>query len=132
MDNGDSATVVEAAHLGSYESLKLALYRGLKSCLPLPDSMKSTNKTWEITTTLMSPNYSGVTPSAPLWMNTKFPHFFCFPDPMIWACKGVKVLNDITRDGELCTFDQLKARHNLPNSFFLPLFTVASCFSGAI
>lgn len=85
-DSGDSATVVEAALLGSYESLKLALYRGPKSCLPLTDSMKSTIKAWEITTTLRSPSYSGITPLAPLWMNLKFPHLFSFPDPMIWAC----------------------------------------------
>lgn len=117
-DDGDSATVVEAAHLGLYKSLKMALYRGPKSCLPLTDSMKVTIKAWETTTILMSPSYTGVTPSAPIWMNPKLPHFFSLPDPMIWVCKGVKLLNDITREGELCTFDQIKSRHNLPNSFF--------------
>lgn len=127
-DSGDSATVFEAALLGSYESLKLALYRGPKSCLPLTDSMKSTIKAWEITTTLRSPSYSGITPSAPPWMNPKFLHLFSFPDPMIWACKGVKILNDITREGELCTFDQLKAWHNLPNSFFFRYLQLRHAF----
>lgn len=78
-DSGDSATVVEAAHLGSYESLKLALYRGPKSCLPLTESMKAMIKAWEIATTLMSPSYTGITPSAPLWMNPKLPHLFSLP-----------------------------------------------------
>lgn len=46
-DDGDSATVLEEAHLGSYESLRLALYRGTKSNLPLAFTMKATIRAWE-------------------------------------------------------------------------------------
>lgn len=38
-DDRDSATVLEAAHLGSYESLRLAIHRGTN--LPLTLSIKS-------------------------------------------------------------------------------------------
>lgn len=117
VDDVESATVLEAAQLGSYESLRLALYRGPKSNLPLTESMKATIRAWETTTNLVSPSYVGVTPSAPLW-NPNLPHFCSLPDPMIWACGDVKVLGDITREWDLITFDQLKARHNLPSSFF--------------
>lgn len=65
-DSGDSATIPEVAHLGSYESLRLALYRGPKSSLPITDSMKATIRAWEVNTTLVSPSYLEVTPSAPL------------------------------------------------------------------
>lgn len=34
------------------------------------------------------------------------------------ASRGVKVFGAITREGELITFDQLKTRHDLPNSYF--------------
>lgn len=47
---------------------------------------------------------------------------------MIWACKGIKVLKDITSEGELCTFDQLKARHDLPNSFFFRYLQLRHAF----
>lgn len=68
-DEGDSATVLKAVQLGSYESLRLALYRGPKSNLPLTESMKRTIKAWDVTTALVSPSFVGVTPSGPLWMN---------------------------------------------------------------
>lgn len=42
--------VLDAAQLGSYESLRLALYRGPKSSLPLTVSMKVTIKAWEVAT----------------------------------------------------------------------------------
>lgn len=67
---------------------------------------------------LMSPSYIGTTLSAPLWMNPNLPHFYSLPDPMVWASRGVKVLGDITREGELITFDQLKTQHNLSNPYF--------------
>lgn len=51
-DDGDSTTVLEAAQLGSYESLRLALYRGQRSDLPLTLTMKATIKAWEVTTKL--------------------------------------------------------------------------------
>lgn len=132
-DDGDSATVLETAHLGSFESLKFALYRGPKSCLPLTSSMKATIRVWETTTILMSPSYLGVTPSAPLWMNPALHHFYSLPDPMVWVCGGVKVLGDITIEGELCIFDQLKATLPYITEFFLfPVFTAAPCVSGAV
>lgn len=55
-------------------------------------------------------------------------HLFSLPDSMIWACKGIKVLKDITSEGELCTFDQLKARHDLPNSFFFRYLQLRHAF----
>lgn len=45
-DDGDAATVLEAAHLGSYEGLRLALFRGTKSDLPITLTMTATIKAW--------------------------------------------------------------------------------------
>lgn len=125
-DNGDS--VLEAALLGSYESLRLALYRGPKSSLPLTVTMKATIRAWEVSTTLASPSYLGVTPSAPLWMNPNLSHFCSLLDPTLWAGWGVKVLQDITREGDLITFDLLKARHNLQNSTFFRYLQLRHAF----
>lgn len=47
---------------------------------------------------------------------------------MIWACRGVRVLEDITREGDLITFDQLKAGHNLPNSIFFRYLQLRHAF----
>lgn len=96
-DAGDSATVLEAAHMGSYEGLRLALYRGPKSILPITVSMKVTIRAWDVTTTLVSPSYLGVSPSTPLWFNPNLEHFCSIPDPTVWADKGIK------KTGGYCT-----------------------------
>ena len=115
-DEGDSATVLEAAHLGSYETLRFAIHRGVKMDLPLTVSMRASIKAWEAAVDLANPSYRGLSPSTPLWMNPKLSHFYSFDDPMGWATRGIKTLKDVTMDGELLTFDQLKARHDLPNN----------------
>lgn len=51
-------------------------------------------------------------------MNPTLQHFYNLPDPMIWAVKGVKTLEDITSYGDLLTFPQLKTRHDLENTYF--------------
>lgn len=55
-DAGDTATVLEAAHLGSYESLRFAIFRGTKVDLPLTVSMKATIKAWEAAVKLACPS----------------------------------------------------------------------------
>lgn len=127
-DDGHSATVLEAVHIGSNESLRLALYRGLKSSLPLTLLMKATIKAWDATLQLACPSYLGISSSAPLWMNPDFLHFHSLPDPMIWASKGIKTLGDYTREGELLTYDQLKAKHDLPNFYQFCFFQLRHAF----
>lgn len=82
-EDGDAATVLEAAHLGSYDSLKFALFRGSRSELPLTLTMKATIKAWETAVKLACPSYGGVLPLTPIWMNPRLPQFFNLPDPMI-------------------------------------------------
>lgn len=77
-DDGDWATVLEAAHLGS---LRLAIYRGFKSNLPL--TMKATIRAWETATKLACPSHTGITPSTHLWMNPAQSHFYHILDPML-------------------------------------------------
>lgn len=48
-DDGDSTTVLEAATLESYESLKYAIFHGTHFTLPLAFSIKATIKAWEFT-----------------------------------------------------------------------------------
>lgn len=127
-DEGDAATVLEAAHLGSYESLRLALFRGTKSDLPLTETMKVTIRAWELAVKLASPSYAGLSPSSPIWMNHKLPHFYNIPDPGVWAVKGVKTLKDITLFGDLLTFFQMQARHELPNSYLFRFFQIRHAF----
>lgn len=115
-DDGDTATELEGAQLGSYESLRLALFRGIKSDLPLTLTMKATIKSWEAAVKLACPSYKGVSVSAPLWMNPTLSHFYILPDPSIWAIKGIKTLKDVTCFGELLTFPQLQSKHDLTNS----------------
>lgn len=104
-DAGDSATVVEVAHLGSNETLRLAIHRGAISDLPLTLSMKATVKAWDEVVELSCPSYFGFSPQTPLWGNPKLPNFYSFSDPMVWVIKGIKLLTDITRDGVHLTFD---------------------------
>lgn len=118
-DDGDSATVVEAAHLGSYETLRLAIHRGVGSELPLTLATKATIKAWGEAVVLACPSYLGFSPQTPLWGNPKLSHFYSFQDTMVWVVKGIKLLKDITQDGILLTFDQLKTKHDLPNFIFL-------------
>lgn len=106
-NSGDSAMVLE--DLGLYESLCLAIHRGIKLELLLTASMKATMKACETAVRLACPSYQGFSPSTPLLMNPKLPQFYSFEDPMGWLTKGVKLLKDITRDGEL-TFYQLKSQ----------------------
>lgn len=54
VDDGDSATLLEEKQLESYESLRLALFRGPRSSLLLTMTMKATIKAWELTTKLAS------------------------------------------------------------------------------
>lgn len=131
-DDGDSATVLEAAHLGSYESLRMALYRGIKLDLPLTLTMRDTIEAWESVVKLVCPNYQGVSSSAPLWMNPTLSHFYNIPDRMVWAIKGIKTLKDITCYWDLLTFAQMKARHDLPNSYLFRFFSIMSCLSSAV
>lgn len=126
-EDGDVATVLEAAQLGSYESLRFALFRGTRSDLPLT-TMKATIKAWEVAVKLASPSYSGVSPLTPLWMNPALPHFYNFSDPMEWAVRGVKTLKNITCFGELLTFPQLKSRHDLPNSYLFRFLQISMPF----
>lgn len=72
-DDGDSATVLDAAHLGSYISLRLALYGGNKPDLPLTLTTKATIKAWESAVKLACPSYQDVSASTPLWMTPKLP-----------------------------------------------------------
>lgn len=46
-DDGDAATVLEAALMGSYESLHFLVYRGSKVLSPLTESMHSTIRAWD-------------------------------------------------------------------------------------
>lgn len=123
-EDGDAATVLEAAHLGSHDSLQFALFRGLRSDLPLTLTMKATIKAWATAVKLTCPSYGGVSPSTPIWMNQALPQFYNLPDPMIWADKGIKTSRDITSYGELLTFSQLQSRHDLPNSYLFRFLQV--------
>lgn len=116
--DGGAATVLEAAHLGSYESLRVALFRDTNSDLPLTLSMKATIRAWEASVKLSCPSYMGVSPSSPLWITPKLPHFYNMPDPVIWAIKGIKTLKDITSFGDLMSFPQIQTKHDLTNSHF--------------
>lgn len=127
-EDGDAATVLEAAHLGSLETLRFALFRGLRSELPLTSTMKATIKAWTTAVKLACPSYKGVSPSTPIWMNPALPQFYNLPDPMIWAVKGIKTLGDITAYGELLTFSQLQSRHDLPNSYLFRFLQVRHAF----
>lgn len=55
-------------------------------------------------------------------MMPRLPHFYDLPDPMVWVSKSIKTVGDITRKGELLTFDQRKARHDLPNTYYFRYF----------
>lgn len=56
-DDGDLTNVLEGAYLVSFESLRLDLYRGTKSNLPLTLTMKATIKAWEPVEKLACPSY---------------------------------------------------------------------------
>lgn len=99
-DNGDSATVLKAAILGSNESLQLALFRGRKSVLSLTRSMKATIRAWATSQQLMQPDFKGISPSAPLWMNPCLPHFYELPDPWGVGNKGNQ------KSGWYCTWGE--------------------------
>lgn len=127
-EDGDAATVLEAAQLGSYESLRFALFRGSRSELPLTLTMKATIKAWMTAVKLACPSYGGFSPSTPIWMNPTLPQFYNLPDPMIWAVKGIKTLRDITYFGELQTFSQLQSRHDLPNTYLFRFLQIRHAF----
>lgn len=90
-DDGDAATVLEAAHLGSYESLCLALFRGPKSDLPMAQTKKATIRVWGVAVKLACPSYRDF--SIYLIMDeSQVAPFFNLLDPMICAVKGIKPL----------------------------------------
>lgn len=125
-DDGDSTTVLEAAYLGSYKSLRFALFRGTKSTLPLTITMKATIKAWEAANKL-SPSQADISPSSPLSLSL-LPHFYGLPDPMVWMTKGIKTVEDTIREGELLTFNQLKTRHDLPNAYYFRFLQLRHAF----
>lgn len=55
-DDGDSATVLEPALLGSYKSLYYLVYRGVQLASLLTGSMGSTLRSWDRLRVLMEPD----------------------------------------------------------------------------
>lgn len=47
---------------------------------------------------------------------------------MVWVSRGIKLFKAITRDGKLLNFDQLKHRHDLPNSHYFRFLQLRHAF----
>lgn len=56
-------------------------------------------------------------PNTPLWFNPSLKQFILFPDPNVWASKGIKYLSHFCTGGVLQTFDSLKLIYSLPNTY---------------
>lgn len=60
--------------------------------------MKATIKAWEAATKLWSPSQVDISLSFPL-SPSLLPHFYGLPDLMVWMTKGIKTVEDTTREG---------------------------------
>lgn len=102
-DEGDAATVLEAAIFGSYEGLANLIHRGSK-VQSLTGSMKVTIRAWDRVQDLMAPGIKFISLSTPLWFNHKLQHFSSIPDPVIWTGDGIKRLQDVVEEGRVMYF----------------------------
>lgn len=127
-DDGDAANVLEAAHLGSHESLSFLLHRGTSALSSPTDSMRVTIRTWDRAKVLMKSQTDVWSPDTPLWFNPKLPHLGTIPDPIIWARVSIKQLKHIVGGKKLLTFNQLKDRHKLPNWYFFRYLQLSHAF----
>lgn len=59
-----------------------------------------------------------LSPHAPLWRNPNLPQFFAFEEPVVWMKFGMKKIDDVTTNGQLKSFNELKSLHQLPNTHF--------------
>lgn len=60
----------------------------------------------------------------PLWYNKILPELLQVPDLTIWIAQGIYLLSRVLHNGEIKTFDQLKAEFNLPNYMLFRFFQV--------
>lgn len=105
-DESNAAVVLEETYLGSHESLRNALFRGVKAPFPLTHSMKAVIKVWQLLVCKHSEDPYTRFPNTPLWLNPQLSEFLTVPDP--WAARGVKKLDPICSNGSLLSFDFLK------------------------
>lgn len=129
IDDTNALLVLEAAHSGSFETLCNALYRGLRISYPsLNPAIKVVSKSWYIT--VINPNLMKAcgSPDTPLWFNPNLPEFQSLQDPCLWAAKAIKHLADICDGSALFTFDRLKNKFQLPNSFFFRFLQLRHAF----
>lgn len=66
---------------------------------------------------------------SPLWFNPQLSEFGSIPNPGVWACKGIKYINQICFEGRLQTFNRLKQQHKLPNSHLFRFLQLRHAFN---
>lgn len=128
-EDTSASVVLEAAHLGSYEALRNTLYRGIGgSLITLTQAMKAVVRAWH--TVVVKPNLvkSIWSPDTPLWCNPRLKEFHSLQDPGLWAGRGIKYLEDVCDGLGLFTFDRLKHKFQLPNSFFCRFLQLRHAF----
>lgn len=71
LDDINAAVVLEAAHLGSYEALRNALYRGVRAPSPLTLSRKAVIRAWQLVVCKLQGDPHTRSPDTPLWLNPR-------------------------------------------------------------
>lgn len=117
-DATNAAVALEAAVMGSYKALWNVLFWGTSAPNLLSTSMKMVLRAWSGAAGPRVADPQVRSPNTPLWINPSLPEFYSIPDPVLWASRGIRYLHTICENGALLTFDQLKARFNLPNVYF--------------
>lgn len=107
LDDTNSAVVLEAACVGSFETLLNVLFRGVKVPHPLTTSMKTVIRAWTHVTPLIGNHSRWYAPDTPLWITSHYQNFFSTPEPSL-AAGGISYLAHICKSGVLQTFNNLK------------------------
>lgn len=82
-DDGDAATVLEAALMASYESLYYLVCRGSQASSSLTGSIRVTVRAWDRAQVLIKSANGVWSPGTPLWFNPRLHHLGAIPDPII-------------------------------------------------
>ncbi|XP_041436080.1 uncharacterized protein fam189a2.S isoform X1 [Xenopus laevis] len=118
-DRSNSAVVLEAAVLGSFEALAKLPYRGVSPYHVTTTPMQTVGKAFQKSQELVRGTSTTWSPHTPLWGNNHLPHLRSLPDIARWAQIGIKTLGDIVTGGDCKSFATIQQDfHPHPDMLF--------------